>query len=289
MNSLQAKSIPINNYLLSLGIIPSKIKGQIYWYSSPFREDKEASFKVDLQKNLWYDFGIGKGGNILEFVMLLNACNISEALKIISSDNHLSYERQDNNTKPDISFFEQQIEDFTLKQLKSLALIEYLQKRAIEIPIATNYCSEAHYVLNNKKYFGIAFKNDTKGYEIRNRYSKINLFGKDITTIKKSNITINVFEGFIDFLSYICIYPQSEDDSNLILNGVGMVNKSIDILKNYKNCLLFLDNDKSGKEATKQIIDNIPFAKDMSYIYKDFKDMNEYLLMKRKKVISSLI
>ena len=35
------------------------------WYKSPFRTEKEASFKVDLHKEVWYDFGLGKGGDII--------------------------------------------------------------------------------------------------------------------------------------------------------------------------------------------------------------------------------
>ena len=27
--------------------------------------EKEASFKIDLRKELWYDFGLGKGGDII--------------------------------------------------------------------------------------------------------------------------------------------------------------------------------------------------------------------------------
>lgn len=29
------------------------------------QDGKEASFKVDLHKELWYDFGLGKGGDII--------------------------------------------------------------------------------------------------------------------------------------------------------------------------------------------------------------------------------
>lgn len=30
-----------------------------------FPDGKEASFKIDLRKELWYDFGLGKGGDII--------------------------------------------------------------------------------------------------------------------------------------------------------------------------------------------------------------------------------
>lgn len=42
-----------------------------YWYLSPLHEEKEASFKVDLDCNMWYDFAEGKGGNIINLAQRL--------------------------------------------------------------------------------------------------------------------------------------------------------------------------------------------------------------------------
>ena len=65
MTTQEAKKIRIAYYLQSLGYIPVKQQGKSLWYKSPFREETEASFKLNTELNQWYDFGTGKGGNII--------------------------------------------------------------------------------------------------------------------------------------------------------------------------------------------------------------------------------
>ena len=64
MNIQEVKNIRIADYLQSLGYTPEKQQGNSLWYKSPLREEKDASFKVNTELNRWYDFGLGKGGNI---------------------------------------------------------------------------------------------------------------------------------------------------------------------------------------------------------------------------------
>lgn len=52
----EAKNIKLADYLLSLGYNPIKQQGNDLWYKSPLREEKEPSFKVNPNRNLWYDF-----------------------------------------------------------------------------------------------------------------------------------------------------------------------------------------------------------------------------------------
>lgn len=65
MNIQEIKQIKIADYLYSLGYSPVKRQGANIWYKSPFREETEASFKVNTERNQWYDFALGKGGNII--------------------------------------------------------------------------------------------------------------------------------------------------------------------------------------------------------------------------------
>ena len=65
MNIEETKNIRLADYLQSLGYQPIKQQGNNLWYNSPLRAEKEPSFKVNLDRNLWYDFGMGKGGNII--------------------------------------------------------------------------------------------------------------------------------------------------------------------------------------------------------------------------------
>lgn len=51
MNILEAKQISIVEYLKQLGYQPTKSKCGQYWFKSPFRSERTASFKVDNNKN----------------------------------------------------------------------------------------------------------------------------------------------------------------------------------------------------------------------------------------------
>ncbi|MDQ2719450.1 MAG: CHC2 zinc finger domain-containing protein [Bacteroidota bacterium] len=84
MNCEQANQIDLVDYLCALGFNPKKISREDHWYLSPFRQEKEASFKVNKNKNVWYDHGLGKGGSLVDFAKVYHRCNVSEALQKIS-------------------------------------------------------------------------------------------------------------------------------------------------------------------------------------------------------------
>lgn len=73
MNIETAKQIKIADYLHSLGYSPVKQQGINLWYKSPFREETEASFKVNTERIQWFDFGIGQGGDIIKLAAHLYA------------------------------------------------------------------------------------------------------------------------------------------------------------------------------------------------------------------------
>ena len=97
MNIEDVKQIPITDYLHSLGYSPVKQQGNGLWYKSPLREEHEASFKVNTDRNLWYDFGAGKGGNI---IALAKELYFSDSLPYLLK----RIEEQTPNVRP-VSFF----------------------------------------------------------------------------------------------------------------------------------------------------------------------------------------
>ena len=180
----EAKSIRIADYLYSLGYSPVKQQGINLWYKSPFREESEASFKVNTEREQWYDFGLGKGGNIIALAAHLYATDhIPYILKRIAEQTphvrpvSFSFGKQ-NSSEP--SF--QQLE---IVPLSSTALLAYLQGRGINIKLAKRECSEARFTHNGKRYFAIAFPNGSCGYEIRNRYFKGCIAPKEISHIRQ--------------------------------------------------------------------------------------------------------
>src|SRR4028118_2104934 len=77
----EAKLLDMVMYLESLGYFAQKIRGYDYWYLSPLRDEKTPSYKVARKLNLWYDHGIGKGGNLVAFGVLFYRCSVKEFLQ----------------------------------------------------------------------------------------------------------------------------------------------------------------------------------------------------------------
>ena len=162
----EAKSIRIADYLHSLGYSPVKQQGINLWYKSPFREESEASFKVNTEREQWYDFGLGKGGNIIALAAHLYATDhVPYILKRIAEQTphvrpiSFSFGKQ-SSSEPSFQHLE-------IVPLSSPALLAYLQGRGINTELAKRECSEARFTHNGKRYFAIAFPNGSGGFEVR--------------------------------------------------------------------------------------------------------------------------
>lgn len=88
MRAKEAREISIPQFLSKRWFEPILIKklGTEFWYSSPIRKgDKKPSFKVDVIKNLRFDFGFNTGWNIIDLVCKLDTSTVKEALKTFDS------------------------------------------------------------------------------------------------------------------------------------------------------------------------------------------------------------
>ena len=55
-----------------------KKRGKNYFGLSPFRSETKPSFSVAPDKNMWYDFGSGQGGNAVGFLIEYEKISFSE-------------------------------------------------------------------------------------------------------------------------------------------------------------------------------------------------------------------
>src|SRR5665648_1108565 len=88
-----------------------------------------------------------------------------------------------------------------------------------------------------------------------------------------------VFEGFMDFLSGLTYYKTNQATCDtIVLNGVGFIERFIELMPKYTKINLYLDNDKAGIETAARIQDIRPDAVNRSQIiYPQYKDFNEYI------------
>ena len=135
MDIQTAKQIKIADYLHSLGYSPVKQQGINLWYKSPFREETEASFKVNTEREQWYDFGLGKGGGIIELAAHLYATDhIPYILERIAEQTpHI---RPDSFSFGKQSSSEPRFQQLEIVPLSSPALLSYLQERRINTELA---------------------------------------------------------------------------------------------------------------------------------------------------------
>lgn len=54
-----------------------------WWGLSPFKEEKTPSFSVNTEKQKFYDFSSGAGGNVIDFIEKMNNCGFITALNIL--------------------------------------------------------------------------------------------------------------------------------------------------------------------------------------------------------------
>lgn len=292
MNTNQIKSIKITDYLYNKGIQPKQIKGADYWYITPYREERTPSFKVNNDLNVWYDYGTGKGGNIIDLIMKMY--NLNSVTEVLNHFNNNNYQQQIISQKqPDSFSFDQQRESAStgitilkVLPLTNRALLEYLIDRRINLDTAKKNCKEIYYSVGDKRYFAIGFKNESGGYELRNKYFK-GCTAKDISAFKPNSNNTEaclVFEGFMDYLSYLTLKKTDKPIvDTLILNSVSNLPKAIDFIQSHLKVYTYLDNDEAGRNATELLNKTCYALIDKSVKYADHKDLNEYLCKTQPK------
>ena len=278
----EIKSIPLASFMSRLGHEPAARKGTRLWYKSPLRHEHTPSFKVDTTLNCWYDFGLGRGGNIIDLAAeLYQSTDLRYLMRCIAD----SYPVPSVPTVAS-SFVPRHsapsMERIEVVPLEHRALVAYLQERGIPAHIAKANCNEAHYSVNDKSYFAVAFENVSGGWELRNRYFKSCRGRKDISYLSWArdgpSTECAVFEGFIDYLSALALGIISGADA-IILNSVVNVNKAVPFLRGYRTINCYLDNDNAGRNALSELTAIYGSTMiDRSTLYSEFNDLNDFLV-----------
>ena len=273
------KQISITDYLQQQGYAPARVQGIHYWYYSPLRNERTPSFKVNTERNQWYDFGSGEYGDIIDLVCALHRCTTSEAIRLLSGAKQVAHQEFSFGGKR--KFSERKLEILSAQPLSNPYLLRYLAARAIPLPVASAYCSEVLFQNMKRTYYAIGFANDAGGWEIRSPYFKGCIAPKAITTISKGTDVLQIFEGFMDFLSWQTLNPSSTCDT-IVLNSLALLPRIQEKIKSYKQVESFLDNDDAGRKSFEVLKHFCPSIIDGSVRYQTHKDINEWLVAQSK-------
>lgn len=280
----EIRNISIESYLRIKGIEPNRDKGNSLYYAAVWRDgDNPNNVHVDTERNVWYDYKDGVGGGIIELVMLIEKCSLPEALKLLS------------NRFANISIIQPR-ERKLVDKVKTIAVTKvgdiysypiknYLTERGISLDIAKKYCSEINYTFDNVKiYYALGFQTMSKSWVLRSKYFK-GCTGQDITYFDNKSKSVVVFEGFMDFLSFIQLYGKTEYNV-IVLNSIVNTKRNehfINIINSSDKVYLLLDNDADGEKTVKnlQLLYGDKII-DKSSLYKGYNDLNDYLKSKNE-------
>ena len=281
------KRYPIVEYLERKGIKPVRKTPTYAMYRSPLREETHPSFKVDTEKNLWIDYGEGRGGSIIDLCMRMEGCTLSEAIRRLGQNASLdaayglSKEKSDIDTSPVTPWQPSgarkliEVSDTLPSHLEA-----YLaDKRCIDLNRARPFLKCICYEVRGRRYQAIGFANLSGGYELRDdKTFKGTIAPKDITPIFTDRAEpVCIFEGFMDFLSFLSMKEEITNHC-LVMNSVSNVARTIRYLndRHLTNIRAFLDNDEAGRRAVQDFIKAGFHVEDMNIHFQDFKDLNDF-------------
>ncbi len=288
INCDEAKKIDLVTYLESLSIKPQKVNGNDYWYLSPLRNEKTPSFKINRKLNVWYDHGLGKGGNLIDLGILLHHCTVAEFLEKLNSQgyqNTFSFHQQNEKTAKPPENEKSKISIKAIREVQSIELKNYIASRYISLERAKAFLKEIVLAINEHEYIVLGFKNNSGGFELRGlKEFKSSISPKDYTSFDTGKSALAVLEGMFDFLSHAetdkKIVPEPTDW--LVLNSLSFLEKAIPFMNNYERVYILLDNDPAGRAGTKRLINLSHKFFDLSHHYQYSKDLNEWLMKEKE-------
>lgn len=277
----RARSVGIESVLEKLGARRAGGRGARLLYHCPFREDRNPSMYVNVDKGTWVDMANpdefkGDGIKLVELTLNLHPL---EAAKYIVGEGVIS-----SNARPQ-SYTPRRVQrvdsiEYTVHELEHPALLDYLNSRGIPANLAKRLCKEIHI----GRLFFIGFPSQNGGYELRNKLGKRSLGNKNISVLGTGDKAI-IFEGFIDYLSHLRIYGFLEDHKYIVLNSVCNLQKVIDYFNVFglpQHIQLWLDNDDAGRNAAILLTEKLQCSiEDMSLVYASYNDVNDWLVATR--------
>ena len=293
----ELKQIEPEKVLGYLGIpfrkVGNRIMAQAVW-----RGEKEASVSIQYKdgKWLWYDFGAGEGGDWIDLYCRYTGSDFKEAVSTLMELANVPYSPNISTREPTLrtsrktsplwpaktTEFEE-VEKIPLRELQEPPrdLAEYLELKGFlpyweqirEIP-------ELYYLRyrrGNREYSGLATKTTAGTWIIKNKHGTyVSHQPSGISIWQGDSSRVLVVEGFTDAIAFR-LYFRFRNDTIVILNGLGNLDKAVEVIKHLspKEVLIALDLDEKGIEGRKKLVKEIPGAKQV-YFYG--KDPAEYLL-----------
>ena len=275
---IKAKKIDLYHYLSLQGFHPVRENDNIAYYLSPFREESSPSFHLNKNRNTWVDWGDESRGDVIDFVQRYQDCSKIDALDTVLGGGlgARSFEPKEVDLKKkniEVLEVEDEVTNETLKEYMEMS-------RRIPMDIVNKYCVQAIFQFATSRYvkhIGVAIQNDVGGYTLRNTWFKGTTSPAGIITIGDAeDVSLFLFEGMLDFLSYITLSGEPENTC-IILNSLVFIPMMMDRLVGCDEVYLYIDNDGPANQKVEEMAEAGVNMVDKRSLFSEHKDLNEYL------------
>jgi len=172
-----------------------KKRGKNYFGLSPFRSETKPSFSVAPDKNMWYDFGSGQGGNSVQFLIEYEKISFSEAIRSLAEKH--SIEIIEIGDEQQSNLYDQLYE---IHNIANLFFISNLSsKKGVK---AKSYLKDRFFDDKIIKTFYIGFANDSWDQLYNKLKDKF-----DNEVIEKSGLFSKGKKGYLDRFRNRIIFP----------------------------------------------------------------------------------
>ena len=172
-----------------------KKRGKNYFGLSPFRSETKPSFSVAPDKNMWYDFGSGQGGNAVQFLIEYEKISFSEAIRSLAEKHNIEIIEVGDEQRSNL--YDQLYE---IHNLANLFFINNLSsKKGIK---AKSYMKDRFFDDTIIKKFSIGFASDAWDAlynELKDKF--------DNEVIEKSGLFSKGKKGYLDRFRNRIMFP----------------------------------------------------------------------------------
>lgn len=296
-------SYPILSLLSAFGKRTDRC-GTLFY--SPFRDERTASLSINTRRNVWFDHGEGRGGNV--FTMAQRLLDLPDSRRgevwdhlagldpnVIIEPVPVSAGRDSRPSAITIDAVLDTIPEF---------IYSYARSRGVRRSLVTRYCKAVKYHVgtSRKAITAIGFPIGEDGWVLRRATDRDvplkkrctscspTLLGPDGKAVgEATHGSVIVFEGFFDFLSWLELDHRTLPMVDVcVLNSVSSTKAALPFLLSHTaGITTMLDSDRAGREHTAMIVDaatqrGIP-TRDLSERLGQCKDVNELLVSTRNK------
>ena len=192
------------------GYVKLQKKGSSYFGLCPFHNEKSPSFSVSRQKQMYYCFGCGAGGNVFTFIMEYENYSFVEALRMLAERVGMEM--------PEMEYSKEAKEKADLKNTllevnKLAAKYFYAQLKAEQGKIAHSYLTKRGLSEETITAFGLGYSN--KYSDDLYRYLKMKGYS-DLILSKAGLISVDEKKGVYDKFWNRVMFPIMDVNNRVI-------------------------------------------------------------------------